>query len=175
MMQRKAKVSYVIAISILSLIALTGTIRADIELPAGTQTKIEFVQDISSKFVKPGDIAPIRLLEPITVGGVVLVKEGAMGSARVVSAESAGKGGKPGEIELELIELEPNGYYKAADDKKIQIETHDGQTIKARGKGKKTLSYIVFFGLLIKGGEGIIPAGQPIPVKVKEDIMIVLE
>ncbi len=173
-MQKKSFMLYLI-LGVLACMAWTGTARADIELPAGTKARIEFVQDISSKFVKPGDIAPIRLLDPIQVGGVVLVKEGAMGTARVVSSKSAGKGGSGGLLEVELIELEPDGYYKAADDKKIKITALDEKNIVVKGKNKKTISYIVFFGLFIKGQEGVIPAGQPIDIKTKEDIMIVLE
>jgi len=173
-MQKKSFMLY-LTLCIFACTVWTGIARADIELPAGTQAKIEFVQDISSKFVKPGDIAPIRLLEPIQVGGVVLVKEGAMGTARVVSAKAAGKGGSGGTLEVELIELEPDGYYKAADDKKIKISTLDEKNIIVKGKNKKTISYIVFFGLFIKGKDGVIPAGQPIDIKTIEDIMIVLE
>lgn len=173
-MKKKSFMLY-LTLGLLACIVLSGVARADIELPAGTKARIEFVQDISSKYVKPGDIAPIRLLDPIQVGGVVLVKEGAMGTARVVSAKPAGKGGNGGSVEVELIELEPDGYYKAAEDKKIKIVTLDEKNIVIKGKNKKVISYIVFFGLFIKGKEGVIPAGQPIDIKTKEDIMIVLE
>jgi len=156
------------------LVLAASNVSADIQLPAGTQVKVAFVQDISSKYVKPGDLAPLRLLEPIAVGGVTLVKEGASGTGRIVSVKSAGKAGRAGEMEIELVELEPDGYFKTVDNKTIKIKTADGN-LTAKGKGKKLISYIFIFGLFIKGGEAVFPAGTPVNAVVAEDVMIVIE
>jgi hypothetical protein len=140
--------------------------------------QIVFEQDVSSKYVIPGQLIPIRLVGAIDVGGIEIVKDGAKGSARVKSVKPAGRGGKPGYVEVVLLELEPNGHYKAEGGGKIQLEavTEDGSgVIKAKGKGRKTLSYLFIFGLFIKGTEGVIPADVPIKAKVKEDIMLLVE
>lgn len=158
------------------VVSMTFAVGSDaaIELPAGTTIEVVFEQDVSSKYVTPGYLIPIRLQKAVEVGGIVVVKEGAKGSARVKSVKPAGKAGKPGHVEVELLELEPNGSYQAEGDKKITLEAVDG-TLKAQGKGRKTLSYLLIFGLFIKGTEGVIPADTPIKAKVTEDIIIIVE
>ena len=156
------------------LLAMAGVAAADIQLPEGTAVEVAFDQDVSSKYLKPGELVPIRLLKPIEFGGLVVVNEGAKGSARVKSVEPAGRGGKPGEVTLELLDLEPGSSYKAADDKKIMLRSAQGD-ISAKGKGKQTLSYLLIFGLFIKGGQGEIPADTPIKAEIAQDIMIIIE
>ncbi len=156
-----------------SLIATTSVFAA-VQLPAGAKVKVEFVQDVSSKYVKPGDLVPIKLVDNIDVGGITLVKTGAAGSARVVSVKKAGKPGKPGSVELQLVELSPEGSYKSLDGSRIQLEAADGPII-ANGKSKKTMSWLLIFGLFIKGTEGVIPAGHMVDATVKNDVMISVE
>ncbi len=156
-----------------SLIATTSVFAA-VQLPAGMKVKVEFVQDVSSKYVKPGDLVPIKLVDDIGVGGITLVKAGAPGNARVVSVKKAGKPGKPGSVEVQLVELTPEGSYKSLDGSKIQLEAVDGPII-ANGKSKKTMSWLLIFGLFIKGTEGVIPAGHVVDATVKNDVMISVE
>jgi len=144
---------------------------AQIKLPVGTEVTVAFKQDVSSKYVAPGEEVMIQLTEDIAIGGVVLVKAGCEGKALVKSVESAGKGGKAGKLEIELVGLEPEGSYQALEDKKISLKAVEGP-LTAKGKGKKTLSYLFIFGLFIKGGEGVIAADQPFKATVTEDIFI---
>ncbi len=165
------------AILMLAVVGLTAAMipstgLAQIKLPAGTEVTVSFKQDVSSKYVAPGEEVLIQLAEDIAIGGVVLVKAGCAGKAMVKSVENAGKGGKAGKLEIELVGLDPEGGYKALEDKKIGLAAAEG-SLKAKGKGKKTLSYLFIFGLFIKGGEGVIAADQPIKAAVTEDIFIV--
>lgn len=160
--------------AIIAILMMSSQTYAAVQLPAGMEIKVEFIQDVSSKYVKPGDLAPIKLVEDINVGGIILVKAGAAGTARVVKAEKAGKPGKPGSLELQLVEIESEGAYKTVDGAKIQLEAVDGPII-AKGKSKKTMSYIFIFGLFIKGTDGMIPAGHTVAAKVKNDVLIVVE
>ncbi len=157
---------------------IASSVEAAIELPAGTEVQIVFAQDVSSKYVTPGQLVQIHLRGPVDVGGVAVVKDGAKGSARVKSVKPAGKGGKAGRVEVVLIELEPNGAYKAEGDKKIALEAITADktgTIEAEGKSRKTLSWVFIFGLFFKGTEGVIPADKPFPAKVKEDVILLVE
>ncbi len=153
--------------------------RTAIELPKGKELQVVFEQDVSSKHVTPGQVIPIRLQGAIEVGGIEVVKDGAKGSARVKKVEGAGKRGKPGKLEIVLVDLEPNGSYKTEGETKIQLEAITNAdstgTIKVEGKGKKKLSWILGFGFLIKGGEGVIPAEKPFKARVKEDINLLVE
>ena len=163
-------------ISACLLVFLATVASADILLPKGTELQIVFEKDVSSGSFEVEDEVPIRLQGAIDVGGLILVKDGAKGTATIKSVKPAGRFGKPGMIEVELVGLEPNDSYNAADDKKIAlIAASETESFIANGKGRKTLSYIVFFGLIIKGTQGVIPADEPYTAKIAEDIFIVLE
>lgn len=153
------------------LSAVFASVAQAIELPAGTKIEIVIELEVSSKHFAPNDQIPIRLHGAIEVGGIVLVEDGAKGAARVKSVQPAGKRGKPGRIEVDLVELEPKGAYKAEGDKRIAITSVDGP-IMAEGKGRKILSYLFIFGLFIKGTEAVIPADKPFPATIAEDIML---
>jgi len=171
-MRIKQRSLITIGITLLALILMFGVSQAQIKLQKGTEISVAFKQDVSSKYLAPGQEIPIAVTEDVVIGGVVLVKAGTLGKAMVKSVESAGKGGKPGTISVELGELESGSGFKSLDDKGIKLEVTNG-TIDAKGKSKKTLSYIFIFGLFIKGGEGLIQADTPIKAMVKEDVFIV--
>lgn len=161
-----------LAVAALMLLLVPSAGYAQIKLAAGTEVTVAFKQDVSSKYVAPGQEVPIKLVEDIATGGVTLVKAGCEGTALVKSVEAAGKGGKAGKLEVELVGLDPESGYEALEGKKITLTAVDGP-LKAEGKGKKTLSYLFIFGLFIKGGEAVLPADQPIKATVSEDIFIV--
>ncbi len=166
---REVKV-VVLAVLVFAVLA-TGGKADEVILAAGTKVQIEFEQDVSSKYAAPGDLIPIRLHGAVDYGGVIAVEDGAKGTARVRSVKPAGKGGKPGYIEVDLVELEPTGSYKAEEGKKLALEAVDGPIV-AKGKGRKTLSYLFILGLFIKGTEGVIEAGKPFPAKIAEEIVL---
>jgi hypothetical protein len=157
-----------LALLLVLLVPMIG--QAQIKLQEGTDVSVAFQQDVSSKYAEPGDEIPIKLLEDIAVGGVVLVKAGATGKALVKSVEPAGKPGTPGKIAIELTQLDPEGY-QSVDDKVIKLQAKDGP-IEEEGKSKKLLSWLLIFGLFIKGTQAELPADQPIPAVVAEDVFI---
>lgn len=157
----------------LFVIAMSGMVSADIILSKGTQATIVFEKEVSSGNVKAGDLVPIRLLTPIDIGGVIVVRAGAKGTARVTEAKSNGRMGGAGFVEVELVELEPEGTYEAADGKKIQL-TVEGGSIRVEGKGKGLLLKIFTLGL-IKGSNGVIEAEKSFQAELAEDIIILME
>jgi len=161
-----------VGIAALVLALVPAMVAAQVKVAAGTPVTVAFKQDVSSKHLKPGDEVPISLVEQLEVGGLVLVKAGAVGRAVVKSVEGAGKPGKPGKIAIELVGIDPDGNYKAMNDKVLTLQAEGGK-IEAKGKGKKILSFLFIFGLFIKGGEATIPADQPFKATVKEDIFII--
>lgn len=175
MKTRWHRVNIIAVVTCLLMFLATGA-SADILLPEGTELQIVFEQDVSSGNFEAGDKVPIHLQGAVEVGGLILVKDGAKGTAKVKSVKPAGRAGKPGMIEVELLGLEPNDSYKAADDKKIAImAASDTESYIANGKGRKLLSYCFIAGLFIKGTQGVIPADKPYTAKIAEDIFIVLE
>jgi hypothetical protein len=172
-MQRISRKLFSLMIVCAMLATTPGNVFGDVELPAGHEIEIVFSQDVSSKHLAPGDLIPIRLSKPITLGGFTVVKEGAVGSARVKSVTPAGRGGKPGSITIELLELEPGSSYEAEGKNKIMIKAVN--EISANGKSKKLLSWVFIFGLFIKGSQGEIPADQPIKAEIAQDIVILMD
>ncbi len=154
---------------------IASGVSAQIQLPAGTEVQIVFDQGVSSGSAKVGDIVAFHLKNQIDVGGVTVVKAGCKGTAKVKAIEKAGKPGKAGKLELELVGLEPDHSYKPAGAAKITLQSTEGGTIIRKGGGKKVLSLILGFGLLIKGGEGKIDAGTELTVKVKQNIDLLVD
>ena len=155
----------------LMALVLAATAGAQVKVPAGTEVKVAFKQDVSSKFLEPGEEVPVELVEPLQLGGVTLVKAGALGRAAVKSVKPAGKPGKGGSIVMELIGIDPEGHYESMNDQKLLLETDEG-VLQAKGKGKWWAWFPLFIPF-VKGGEGVIPADQPFTAKVKEDIFII--
>ncbi len=167
-MVKRYGLTVLIALAVAALFAGQNVL-AQIQLPAGTELQIVFDQAASSKNAKVGDLVPYHLKNAVSVGGVQLVKAGAKGTAKVKAVEKAGKPGKPGKLELDLGGLEPGPAYKSTTGEKIYLQSKDGNLVP-KGKGKKLLSYILGFGLLIKGGQGSINAGAEILARVKDNI-----
>jgi hypothetical protein len=157
------------------LLGMAATISAaDFLVAAGTKLSVAFEQDVSSKYVKPGDLVPIKLVEPLEIGGQIVLKSGVKGSARVKSVSPAGRAGKAGKVEVELLELTAGEGFSSVDDKNIGLSGNDGP-ILVEGKGKKTLSWIFILGLFIKGGQGVVPADQPMAALVTDDVIVIVE
>jgi hypothetical protein len=150
---------------LIALLVIPLAASAQVKVPAGTEVKVAFKQDVSSKDLKPGAEVPIALTEALSVGGVVLVK------ATVKSVTPAGKPGKGGKISLELVGIDPDGSYKSMNDQKLTLQTDKG-TLEAKGKGKWWAWFPLFIPF-VKGGEAVFPADQPFTAKVKEDIFII--
>jgi hypothetical protein len=147
-------------------IALAGKIM----IPKDTKVTVRFdpTMVINSKTTSQGIPLLINLVNPIEIGGVTIVEKGAAGTASVVEAEPAKKGGKSGYIKIEFIDLEPKGDFGHPDGEKIKLA---GEA-EGKGKGKKLLSWLFIFGLFIKGGEGTIPTDQFYEATVAENIIL---
>lgn len=158
---------------VLLFVLLTGSAWAQVQLPQGTELKVAFKQDVSSKHVAPGDEVAIKLTNDIEVGGVILVKAGVEGIATVKSVKAAGKGGGGGKLVVELTELTSDGKnLKTIDDQNIKIEAADGP-LAIKGGNKRILSYLFILGLFIKGSEAVIPADTEVTAKVAENIFVI--
>jgi len=165
-LSRKMSLAVLVAALVIPL-----ALSAQVQVPAGTEAKVAFKQDVSSKHLSPGDEVQIALVEPLAVGGVVLVKAGALGTAKVKSVQSAGKPGKGGKITMELIGIDAKGNYQSMNEQQLQLEA-DPVALEAKGKGK-WWAWIPPLFILVKGGEAVLPADRPFVAKVKQDIFIV--
>ena len=155
----------------LALVLVAGAAMAGkVQIPADTEVKVKFDERaaVNSKDAVSGVPILIELAEPLKIGGVTIVEEGAKGTAVISEVEKAGRGGKPGKIAVEFVDLEPMGEFKSPEDQRIKLTG----TASNKGKGKKTLSYILGFGLFIKGGQGELPTDSAYTAKVSESIIL---
>ncbi len=155
----------------LAMLFITPNLGATVvRLNKGTELKIKFAADgrISSGRLAKGDSVDIVLSEPIIMDDSTIVESGAIGKAVVVDAKKNGRRGKPGYIKIRYVSLRPKGAFKTAGDAPIPIAGE----IENKGKSKKTLSYILLFGFLLKGGNGEIDKSAAYNATIAESIKL---
>jgi hypothetical protein len=139
-----------------TLLCLFGSTSAQqspgtILLKEGTDVKLKFAEEVSSKTATVDDPVALTLDEDIKVGDVVVVKAGAKALALVSNVKKAGMMGKGGELNIRLD-------YLKADSVKIKL-----RGTKARQGEDKTTSAIVLTVLL--GPVGLIKHGKDVEIK----------
>lgn len=160
--------SPVMLVLILVAFGMTTIQAGTIEVPKGKEVKLKFPSDIkiTSGNVTKGIPIVCYLAQPIVIGGVTIIEEGAQGTATVAEVVKPSKPGKPGKIKIEFTGLDAKGEYKFLTEDKIKLTG----AAEAEGKGKKLLSYIFIFGLFIKGGNAVIPTNVVYTAQVAESI-----
>jgi hypothetical protein len=161
--------SMMICFLLVAFLASTVVQAGTIQLPKGTKVKLKFPPDlkVTSGNLSEGIPVICYLAEPVEVGGIVVVEEGAQGTATALEVEPAKKSGKPGRIKIGFITLETKGEYKTLDGSPIKLFG----TKEAEGKGKGIFPYL-FFIFFVKGSEGVIPTNAVYTVEVAESVVL---
>jgi hypothetical protein len=136
---------------------------AKLVLKEGTDIKLKFSEDVSSKTAADGDPVNLVLDEDLKIGDVVVVKAGAKAIGVVTNAKKAGMMGKAGELNMRLEHL-------TAGDQRIRLRGSKGK--EGEGKEGETVALTVLFGPigLIKHGKNVdIKAGTPLAAYVDQD------
>lgn len=165
------KVKLTVVVIAIFLFMFTSLVSAGkVQIPKDKEISVVFPPSlkISSGVLGEGVQILFHLEEPIEIGGKVIVEKGAEGTAIVKESIKASKGGKPGKLVLEFVELSPNGDYKTSDGAKIKLSG----TIIAEGKGNKIISYLFIFGLFISGGQGEIAPNVVYTAHIAEPIIL---
>lgn len=135
-------------------------------LKEGTDVKLKFSEDLSSKSASQDDPVTLILDEDIRVGDTVLVKAGAKAYATVSNAKKAGFMGKGGEPNIRLD-------YLKIDSQKVKLRGSKART--GEDKTGTAIALTVLLGPvgLIKHGKDIeIKAGTPLVAYVADDIIL---
>ena len=133
-------------------------------LKEGTDVKLKFSDDLSSKTANEGDPVNLVLDEDLKVGDVVVVKAGAKATGTITNAKKAGMMGKAGELNMRLEHLK-------AGDQRVRLRGSKGK--EGEGKVGTAVALTVLFGPigLIKHGKNVdVKAGTPIAAYVDEDV-----
>ena len=135
-------------------------------LKEGTDVKLKFADDLSSKTANEGDPVNLILDEDLKVGDVVVVKAGAKATGSITNAKKAGMMGKAGELNLRLEHL------KAGD---VRVRLRGSKGKEGEGKVGTAVALTVLFGPigLIKHGKNVeVKAGTPLAAYVDEDASV---
>ena len=135
-------------------------------LREGTDVKLKFAEDLSSKTANEGDPVNLVLDEDIRVGDVVVARSGCKATATVTNAKKAGMMGKAGELNLRLERLKVG-------DQRVRLRGSKGK--EGEGKVGTAVALTVLFGPigLIKHGKNVeVKAGTPLTAYVDEDVQL---
>ena len=132
-------------------------------LKEGTDVRLKFGQELSSKTANEGDPVNLVLDEDLKVGDVVVAKAGAKALGTITHAKKAGMMGKGGELNMSL-------EYVLAGDTRVRLRGTKGK--EGEGKVGTAVALTVLFGPigLIKHGKNVeIKEGTPLMAYVDRD------
>ena len=139
----------------------TGTL---LVVPAGTELAFEMLDSLSSKTSQRGDRFSLKLAEPLTVDGQLLVPAGTLAVGEVVHADRAKAGGQPGELVLAARYLDWNGR---------QLPLKAFRAGLGRNRTDTAMGVMIAAGVagfLVRGGQIEIVAGSPISATLREAV-----
>ena len=143
-------------------------------LPAETLIKIAILDNVNTKYAKKGDVVKIRVAQDVFIGDVLVIPNGAEGSAVIVNSKAAKSFGRDAKLEIDFYNV------KAIDN--VDIPTILGDKAQeetlsiARAAGVSVAGAILLgpFGLIggaFINGENInIQPGAEMYIQTKEDI-----
>jgi hypothetical protein len=135
-------------------------------LKEGTDVKLKFAQDLSSKTANDDDPVNLVLDEDLKVGDVTVCKAGSKAVGTVTHAKKAGMMGKGGELNMRL-------EYILVSDTRMRLRGTKGK--EGEGKVGAAVALTVLFGPigLIKHGKNVeVKQGTPLLAYVDQDFTI---
>jgi|ERR1043166_1104668 hypothetical protein len=89
---------------------------ASVKIPDGTLVELETAYTINSQLVRRGDAVSFRVVNPVILGGAVVIEKGATATAIVTRAERGRHFGRAGRIEWAMKEV------TAADGSRVPLD-----------------------------------------------------
>ncbi len=135
-------------------------------LKEGSDVKLKFAQELSSKTAAEGDPVNFIVDEDIKVGDVIVIKAGTKAVGTVTNAKRAGMMGKGGELNVRLDHLR-------AGDAKVRIRGTKGK--EGDSKTGTAVALTVLFGpigLIKHGKEIVVKEGTPLAAFVDDDVTL---
>ncbi len=135
-------------------------------LKEGTDVKLKFAQDLSSKTANDDDPINLVLDEDLKVGDLTVCKAGAKAVGTITHAKKAGMLGKGGELNMRL-------EYLIVSDTRMRLRGTKGK--EGEGKVGAAVALTVLFGPigLIKHGKNVeVKQGTPLLAYVDQDFTL---
>lgn len=141
---------------------------ATVTVAALTPVTIEIAAMLGSKLSKTGDTFPIRLAAPILVDGNAVIPAGTGGMGEVVHAKKGGGSGAPGELVLAARYLDVDG-------RRLRLRSLHVTAVGKDRIGEAGVVGVTFgvIGLLVTGGESIVPEGSIAEAKTAEAFSLI--
>jgi hypothetical protein len=174
-MKRKISgvVSALLVVTSVNLVSFQCAYAADespaankISLKEGTEVKLKFADNLSSKTASEGDPVNLILDEDIKIGDVTVAKAGCKAVGTVTNAKKAGMMGKAGELNMRLEHL-------TVGDDKVRLRGSKGK--EGQGKEGTAVALTVLFAPigLIKHGKNVeVKAGTPLTAYVDDTVSL---
>jgi hypothetical protein len=141
-----------------------------VTLPALTPVSIAIMEPLNSKTSTIGQLFDIRLVQPIILGGQIIVPSGTRGKGEVIHAAKARAAGKAGELIIAARYLDYQGTRLPLRSLKYGADaTGQNNVDTAAAVGFVVAAPLVLF---ITGGQVDIPAGMPAIAKLASDVEI---
>jgi len=136
-------------------------------IPANTIVEIEITQPLTSHTSHPDDLFPIRLAAPIVLDGDTVVAAGLAGQGQVIHAARAGGLGKAGELVI-------TARYLLCGSTRLPLRSFhfDAAGTSRAGAALAVSAVVPLSGLLLKGGEVVVPAGTRATAKLAESVTL---
>ncbi len=112
---------------------------------------------ISSARAAVGDTVTLRVAVPVKMGGMTIIDSSASALAVITNVRKSATGGSPGHIGLKCVGLRPAGVYKS----ETGLIALNGSAEKS-GSNTAVFSWLLGFGLWIKGGNATFTPGDTI-------------
>jgi hypothetical protein len=156
----------------------------EIEIPAGTPLDIEAVYDVSSRYIKPGELLSFHVLVPVRIDGVTIIEKYSLVTGRVVQAKRGGHWGKAGKLTWIMQDV------LAIDLTRVPLRAHQDiresqNTVKGTSHGGEVAARTIVFGALLfpisplalmsgfrRGDDAVLPQGKRFVVFVQSNTIV---
>lgn len=143
-------------------------------LGSGTPVLLRLEESVSSERASMGDPVALRVVRPVQVNDIVVIKAGANAFGKVADIKRTGGFGRKGEISIMVSSV------TAVDGQEVFLSATQRREGEGRGgeaAGTAIITGLFCFplaatGFFVKGEEGIIPPGYEIKAYVDNDTRI---
>jgi len=149
---------------------------SEVEIPQRTLVRIELLTELNSERNKPNDPVRYRVVDNVSIDGVIVIPAGAEGQGHVVSVSSAGRLGQDGRVEVDF------GTVRAMDSSEVRITLDERATERNKSMelaAGASLAGVVLLGPIglaagyfVQGKQHVVPQGTVFYVEVAQDAKV---
>ena len=137
-----------------------------IVLPAGTPVELKTIDPLDSRTARQGQRFALQVSEDVVVGSAIVIQRGTAAVGEVEAVSGRGMVGKAGRLVLQPLFIEVAG-------ERINLVGANERRGKDSTTGVAVGSLLISgWGLFITGKSASVPAGSPLPGRVRSDVAL---